>query len=153
MKPSIIYTFIFCILLSGCTIPCEIFFRNLTNEPVVLNGKLVNRRYFDKLPNTVNFYDTAQKAKDIYGTWQYQRLVTWTDSVHFHIDIPAHMVIDVSDVSNGLTLGSKLPDVLLVVTSGGKADTITTGDYPSVAAKFKEKRSVFSKPVYYYDWK
>lgn len=133
--------------------PCDVFFRNLSNESVRLNGKLVDRWYFDKLPNKVDFYDTAQNSKQVYGNWKYQKLITWTDSTNFHIDIPPFCIIDVSDVSNGITLGTKSPDVLLVVSSSTKADTLTTGDYPSLAAKFQLKRAFFSKPVYYYSTK
>ena len=148
---TIIVTFIISTLFTGCTIPCSVFFRNLSNKTVGLKGKLVDRLYFDKLPNKVNFYDTAQNPKGIYGKWKYQQLVTWIDSTSFDINIPPFSVINLADVSMGLTLGSRSPNVLLIVFSGTKADTLTTGDYLSLKAKFREKYAVFSKPIYYYD--
>jgi hypothetical protein len=153
MKTKFYFSIFIFTLFTGCTIPCDVFFRNLSNETIELKGKLIDRRYFDKLPNKVNFYDTAQNSKQIYGKWKYQQLITWIDSVNFHIDIPPFSIINVGDVSNGLTLGAKSPDVLLIVFSNTKADTLTTGDYPSLAAKFQAKRKIFSKPVYYYDAK
>jgi len=150
---TIIATFIICTFLTGCTIPCNVFFRNLSNKIVGLKGKLVDRQYFDKLPNKVNFYDTAQNPKGMHGKWEYQQLVTWIDSTNFDIDIPPFSVINLADVSMGLTLGTTSPNVLLIVVSGTKADTLTTGDYLSLKAKFKEKYAAFSKPVYYYDIK
>jgi hypothetical protein len=77
--------------------------------------------------------------------WKYQRLVTWADSINFYIDIPSCSIIDVSNFSRGLTLGAKSPDVLLVAISGTEADTITKGDYPSLAAKFKEEKTFLFK--------
>jgi hypothetical protein len=153
MNTKTIFIFLFCSLLLGCTIPCEIFFRNLSNETVRLDGKLNDRWYFDKLPNKVDFYDTTQNSKHIYGKWKFQKLITWTDSTNFHIDIPPYCIIDVGDISNGLTLGAKSPDVFLVTSSSIKTDTLTTGDYPSLTTKFHVKRAFFSKPIYYYDSK
>ncbi len=150
---TIIATFIISTLFTGCTIPCNVFFRNLSNKTVGLKGKLVDRRYFDKLPNKVNFYDTAQNPKDIYGKWKYQQLVTWTDSTSFNIGIPSFSVINLADISLGLPLGTTSPNVLLIVFSGTKADTLTTGDYLSLQAKFRKKYAVFSKPLYCYDTK
>jgi hypothetical protein len=153
MKTKNIFIILICTLFLGCTIPCDVFFRNLSNETVLLKGKLVDRWYFDKLPNKVDFYDTAQKLRQICGGWKYQKLITWTDSTNFHIDIPPYSIIDLGDVSRGLTLGARSPDVLLIVSSSIKADTLTTGDYPSLAAKFQVKRAFFSNPVYYFDKK
>ncbi|MBC7421912.1 MAG: hypothetical protein H7334_00495 [Ferruginibacter sp.] len=150
---TIIATFIICTVFTGCTIPCNVFFRNLSSKTVGLKGKLVDRQYFDKLPNKVNFYDTAQNLKDMHGKWKYQQLVTWVDSTSFDINIPPFSVINLADVSMGLTLGTTSPNVLLMVFSGTKADTLTTGDYLSLKAKFREKNAVFSKPIYYYDTK
>lgn len=118
-----------------------------------MQATLVKRDYFYRLPNTVNFYDTALKKKAIYGQWKYQKLVTWTDSTHFFIDVPSNTIIDVANISNGLTLGSISPDIILVVTQTNNSDTLTTGDYPSVAAKFQQKNSIFGKPIYYYTLK
>ena len=151
MKVKLILTCFICALLPACTIPCDIFFRNLSSGAVLLRGKLVDRWRFDKLPHKVNFYDTAQSSGKIYGEWKYQKLITWTDSVNFEVTIPAYSVIDLSDVSRGLTLGAKSPDVLLTISSDTKTDTLTTGDYLSLAAKFHVKRSFISTPVYYYD--
>ena len=151
MKIKAISFFLLCSFFFGCTIPCDVFFRNLSSETVRLNGKLVDRWHFDKLPNKVDCYDTAQRARHVYGEWKYQKLITWSDSTSFQIDIPPFCVIDVGDVSNGLTLGARSPDVFLVVSSSSKIDTLTTGDYQSLAAKFQVKKSFFSKPIYYYD--
>src|SRR5688572_20545909 len=90
------------IFLSGCTIPAEVFFRNFSNEKVRLHATLVERRYFDKLPNKVNFYDTAIKRRQFYGDWRSSGLVTWVDTSTFYIDVPAFTVVDVEDVSRGL---------------------------------------------------
>lgn len=135
MKVKTFLTIFICALFSGCTIPCDIFFRNLSNETVLLKGRLVDRWYFDKLPNKVNFYDTAQTSRKIYGEWKYQKLITWTDSVNFQINIPAYNIVDLSDVSRGLTLGAKSPDVLLIVSSNTKIDTLTNGDYRSLMSR------------------
>lgn len=140
-------------ILTGCTIPCGIYFRNLTGSVVRLQATLLDRCYFDKLPNAVNFYDTAQKSKTIIGNWKYQRLVTWVDSTGFFIDVPPKTSIDVADISNGLTLGTHSPMILLLAVRENKIDTVTTGYYTSVADKFKVKGGAFSKPVYYYDLK
>ena len=153
MKIKSTFIIIICSFFLGCTIPCDIFLKNLSNETVRLDGKLLNRWYFDKLPNTVDFYDTAQNPKQVFGKWKYQKLITWVDSTNFHIEIPPYCIIDLADVSNGLTLGAKSPDVFLVVSSRTKVDTLTTGDYPSLAAKFQVKRAFFSNPIYHYDIK
>ena len=151
MKAKVFFTFFICALFSGCTIPCDFFFRNLSNETALLKGRLVDRWRFDKLTNKVNFYETAQTSRKIYGEWKYQKLVIWTDSVSFEIDIPAYNIIDFSDVSRGLTLGAKSPDVLLIISSNTKIDTLSTGDYISLKEKFHVKGCFFSTPVYYYD--
>jgi hypothetical protein len=153
MKIRIAFIFFICVQFIGCTIPCDIFFRNLSDEEVQLKGKLVDRKYFDKLPNRVNFYDTAHKSKQIYGELKFRKLITWIDSNRFHIDIPPHCVVDLSDVSNGLTLGTTSPNVLLIISRSTKVDTLTTGDYSSVVAKFRVKSAFLSKPIYYYDIK
>ena len=153
MKVKLFLTFFICALFLGCTIPCDIFFRNLSNETVLLKGRLVARWRFDKLPNKVNFYDTAQTSRKIYGGWKYQKLITWTDSVNFQINIPAYSIVDLSDVSRGLTLGAKSPDVLLIISSNTKIDTLTNGDYTSLKEKFHVKGSFLSTPIYYYDQK
>lgn len=89
-----IATFIISTLFTGCTIPCSVFFRNLSNKTVGLKGKLVDRLYFDKLPNKVNFYDTVLNPKVMDGKWKYQQLVTWIDSTSFDINIPSFPVIN-----------------------------------------------------------
>lgn len=127
------------------------FFRNLSAETVRLNATILNRKQFKKLPNTVKFYTIADKPDDI--TWQSNALVSWTDSTDFYIDIPAKTVIDVSDISNGLILGSRTPDVLLIAAGKNYTDTVTRGDYLSLAAKFTYKKRFLTRPVYFYDWK
>lgn len=138
---------------TGCTIPCEIYFRNFSKETIKLQATLLNRNNFDKLPNKVSFYDSAKNKRRIYGDWKYQKLVTWIDSTTFFIDIPSKTIIDVGDISNGLILGTISPGVILIAFKTRGNDTITTGDYHSVAIKFQQKRSLFAKPIYYYDLK
>jgi hypothetical protein len=140
------------IFFAGCTIPAEVFFRNFSNDTVRLRATLANRRFFDKLPNKVQLYDTAAKRREFYGTWKYNELVTWVDTSTFCIDIPAFTVINVADISRGLVLGAREPNVLLVMIKAGKADTIMKGDYLSLANAFKSTGyGLFKKPVYYYD--
>jgi len=142
------------ILFAGCTIPAKVFFRNFSNEKVRLQASLIDRRRFNKIPNEVNFYDTSKNKRQYYGAWQKDGLVTWMDTATFYIDVPPFTVVDIADVSNGLTLGSRQPDVLLLMICGNKTDTLTTGDYPSLADKFKTKGyNPFSTAVYYYDFR
>jgi hypothetical protein len=140
------------VLLSGCTIPALVYFRNYSDKKVRLQATLVNRSYFKKLPNLVDFYDTATKRKEYFGHWQSGILVTWVDSTTFYIDIPPATVINIADISKGLVLGARQPDVLLLLINGEKRDTLTTGDYLSLAKKFKSTGyGAFKTPVYYYD--
>lgn len=140
------------IFFVGCTIPAEIFFRNFSGEKVRLQASLVDRRWFDKLPNKLNFYNLSSKKRQFYGEWRANAFVTWVDSSTFYIDIPAFTVIDIADVSNGLTLGAKQPDIVLTMSSGNKTDTLTTGDYSSIVENFKSTGyGLFKPPVYYYD--
>jgi hypothetical protein len=138
---------------AGCTIPCEIYFRNFSNETIKLQATLLDRNNFDKLPNRVSFYDSAKNKNHIYGDWKYQKLVTWIDSTTFFIEIPSKTIIDVKDISNGLTLGTMSPDIILIAVKSNGTDTITTGDYHSIADKFQQKKFLFAKPIYYYDLK
>jgi hypothetical protein len=141
-------------LFAGCTIPAEVFFRNFSGEKVRLQASLIDRSRFNKLPNKVTFYDTSTRKHQYYGNWRENGLVTWVDTATFFIDVPAHTVINIADVSNGLTLGSRQPEVLLLMISAGKTDTLTKGDYPSLAAKFKTKGyNPFGTAVYYYDFR
>lgn len=141
------------LLLAGCTIPAHIYFRNYSNKSVQLRATLIDRRYFDKLPNKVNFYDTATMEKKYFGEWQYEGLVTWTDTTSFYINVPAYTLVNLADVSNGLTLGARQPDVLLVLITDHKVDTLITGDFFSVDKKFKSvPYGVFRDQVYYYDF-
>lgn len=145
-------TIIIFILLSGCTIPATVLFRNFSNKTVRLQATLVDRSRFDKLPNKVDFYDTATKKRQFYGDWQASSLVTYLDTTTFYIDVPAFTVVDVANVSNGLVLGARSPDVLLLMITGNKVDTLTTGYYPSLAEKFQSTGyGIFKNPVYYYD--
>jgi hypothetical protein len=57
-----------------------------------------------------------------------KRKVIWVDTATFYIDVPAHRR-DEYTVSNGLTLGSKQPEVLLLLISDDKTDTLMKGDY------------------------
>lgn len=140
------------IFFAGCTIPAEIYFRNLSPNSVRLQASLVDRRRFDKLPNRVNFYDTSTKKRQFYGEWRTDALVTWVDTSTFYIDVPAYTVVDLADISRGLTLGAKQPDVILSMIVNNKTDTLTTGDYSSIVAKFKLRGyGLFKPPVYYYD--
>ena len=130
------------------------YFRNFSNQTVRLQAKLVDRRRFEKLPNRVNFYDTSTKKRHYYGDWRKNALVSWVDTTTFYIDIPASTVINIADVSNGLTLGSRQPEVLLLLIAGNKTDTLTTGSYPSLDNKFKSKRhSPLATAIYYYDFR
>lgn len=140
-------------VLSGCVIPAEVFFRNFSNQTVRLQATLADRRLFKKLPNKVYFYDTATKKRQFYGDWRTNAFVSWVDTTTFYIDIPASTVINIADVSNGLALGSNQPDVLLLAITDNKRDTLTTGDYPSLAAKFKSNRyHPLGTAIYYYDF-
>ena len=153
MKALPVFVFVACLALAGCTIPCEIYFRNLTTDNVRLRATLINRQYFKKLPNQVNFYETTENKKEIIGKWKYESLVTWVDATTFFIDVPPKMAIDVADISNGLVLGTKSPDVLLLALRPNSIDTLTTGDYMSVANKFKSEHRFLANPLYYYDLK
>jgi len=152
--PGVIPKFILLIsiLFAGCTIPAKVFFRNFSNQKVRLQATLVDRRFFDKLPNKVDFYDTATRKKQYVGEWRATDLVTWTNTTTFYIDVPPFTVVDVDDVSRGLVLGARSPDVQLVMFSENKIDTLTDGDYISLAAKFKTTGwGMFKTPIYYYD--
>jgi hypothetical protein len=141
------------IFFAGCTIPAEIFFRNFSNKKVRLQASLVHRQWFYKIPNQVNFYDTSSKKHKFYGQWRANALVTWVDSSRFYIDIPAFTVINIADISNGLTLGAKQPDIILTMASENKTDTLTTGDYLSIVENFKSTGyGLLKPPVYYYDY-
>lgn len=145
-------TILIAIILSGCTIPATVLFRNYSNNSVRLQATLIDRSYFEKLPNKVDFYDTSKKKKQFYGEWQKSKLVTWADTTTFYIDVPAFTVVDIADVSDGLTLGARQPNVLLLLVANNKVDTLTTGDYTSLVKKFKSNRlPLFKNPVYYYD--
>ena len=140
------------LLLSGCTIPATVLFRNFSKETVRLQATLIDRHRFDKLPNKVDFYDTATKKRQYYGDWRTSSLVTYIDTNTFYIDVPAFTVVDVADISRGLVLGARSPDVLLLMITGNKVDTLTTGGYSSLAEKFHSTGyGLFKNPVYYYD--
>jgi len=102
--------------------PTNLYFRNLSDQPVRLIGRLVDKNRFEKLPNKVDFYDMPTSKKEMHGERKYRQFVTWTDSTGFFIDVPANIVIDVADISRGLRLG-KVPDVMLVTTTTIKTDT------------------------------
>ena len=143
-----------CFLLEGCTIPAKVFFRNFSNEEVRLQVTLVDRRRFTKLPNAVNFYDTATRKGKYWCNWKSSNLVTWVDTTTFYIDVPAFTVVDVEDISRGLVLGARQPDVMLRMITECKVDTLTNGDYYSLAAKFKSTGyGPFKPPIYYYDFR
>src|SRR4051812_45575951 len=108
-------TVLISIFLVGCTIPAEIFFRNFSNRKVRLQATLVDRFRFDKLPNKVNFYDTATKSRQYAGDWQSSRLVTWLDTATFYIDVPPFTILNLADISRGLVLGARQPDVVLLM--------------------------------------
>jgi hypothetical protein len=140
-------------LFAGCIIPAKVFFRNFSNQKVRLQASLNDRRRFNKLPNRVTFYDTSTRKRQYYGNWRENGLVTWVDTATFYVDIPAYTVINIADISNGLTLGSKQPDVLLLLISDHKIDTLTKGDFPSLADKFKTKGyNPLGTAIYYYDF-
>ncbi len=139
------------VFFAGCTVPAEVYFRNYSNKAVRLQATLTDRRRFEKLPNKVTFYDTATK-KQWYGNWRSTAMVTWTDTATFYIDVPAFTVVNVADISRGLILGSREPDVMLLMMADNKTDTLTTGDYLSVTKKFKyEGYTMFKPAIYYYD--
>lgn len=140
------------VFLAGCTIPAEVYFRNYSDKKTRLQASLVDRRLFDKLPNRITFYDTATKKHDLYGKWRLSTLVTWVDSTRFYVDIPAFTVINIEDISRGLTLGAKEPDIILTMTTDNKTDTLMTGEYFSIVKKFKERGyGIFRPAIYYYD--
>jgi hypothetical protein len=140
------------IFLAGCTIPGKIFFRNYSKENVRLQATLVERRYFDKLPNKVNFYDTATKRKEYCGNWKYSGLVTWVDTTTFYINVPPFTVVDIADISRGLVLGARQPDIILLTIIDKKVDTLMTGEYFSFAKKFLYRGyGLIRPPIYYYD--
>jgi len=141
-------------LVAGCTIPAEVFFRNYSGKKVRLQASLIDRSRFNKLPNKVTFYDTSTRKHQYYGNWRENVLVRWVDTATFYIDVPGHTVINIADVSNGLTLGSKQPEVLLLLISDDKTDTLMKGDYLSLTHKFKTKGyNPFSTAIYYYDFR
>jgi hypothetical protein len=145
-------TILIAVFLSGCTIPASVLFRNFSNETVRLQATLIDRRRFDKLPNKVDFYDTAIKKRQFYGDWQASSLVTYVDTTTFYIDVPAFTVVDVADVSRGRVLGARSPDVLLLMIIGNEVDTLTTGGYTSLAGKFQSTGyGIFKNPFYYFD--
>lgn len=145
-------TILISIILCGCTIPVTVLFRNYSNNTVRLQASLIARSYFEKLPNKVHFYDTSKKKRQFYGDWEKSGLVTWVDPTTFYIDVPAFTVVDIADVSDGLTLGAREPYVLLLLIANNKVDTLTTGDYTSLIKKFKSNGlPLFKNPVYYYD--
>ena len=140
------------IFLSGCTIPATVLFRNYSKNKIRLQATLTDRRRFDKLPNKVDFYATSTKKRQFYAGWRSSGLVTWVDTTTFYIDVPAFTIIDVADVSRGLVLGARKPDVLLLMITENKVDTLTEGDYPSLVKKFQSTGyGLFRNPVYYYD--
>lgn len=148
------FILLFAFFFAGCTIPGEIFFRNFSAKKVRLQATLTDRSRFSKLPNKVTFYDTATRQRQYYGNWQSNGLVTWVDTATFYVDVPAHTVINLADLSNGLILGSRAPEVLLLLIADSKTDTLMTGDYLSLANKFKSKGyNPLGTVKYYYDFR
>lgn len=142
------------LLFAGCEIPAEVYFRNFSGQTVRLQASLIDRSRFNKLPNRVTFYDTSTRKRQYYGNWRRNGLVTWVDTATFYVDVPAYTIINIADVSNGLTLGSKEPEVLLLLISDHKTDTLMKGDYSSLARKFKEKGyNPLGTVKYYYDFR
>ena len=142
------------VLFFGCTIPAHMYFRNYSNKIVQLRATLIDRNYFEKLPNRVEFYDTATTEKDYYGKWRYRGLVSWIDSSTLYVNVPPYTDIDLADVSNGLTLGARQPDVILLLQSDNKTDTLLTDEFHSVFKKFKfVPYGIFRDPVFYYDFR
>lgn len=90
-------------MLQGCTMPCNIYFRNLFQATVGLNVQLTSRDYFTKLPNKNSILRITKKGKNICGDWKQNQLITWVDSVNFYIDVPTNTVVNLKDISNGLT--------------------------------------------------
>jgi hypothetical protein len=121
------------------------------NAPVRLQVKINDRFSHHKVPNRVSFYDIPLSGGGMHGAWRTQALVEWIDSTSFLIDIPGQTVINLKDVSRGLTKGTVSPGVFATVAYQGRVDTVMTGDYQSVTDRFKFKPAVFSEPIYYYD--
>ena len=146
----------FCIsfsLLSGCVIPAELFFRNKTGSVVKLHGQIMDRRYFDRLPNKATFYHFPEKEKDIYGEWKETNFITWVDTSNFFIDVPAKTIINLEDITDKFSLGLSFPKVLLIATTSNRTDTISKGYYADpVTTNFKVKRRFLGTYTYYYDF-
>ena len=139
--------------ISGCVIPAEMFFRNKSDSVVRLTGKLIDRRYFDRLPNKVSFYDLPEKEKQIYGEWRETKFVTWLDTTNFFIDVPIKTIIDLEDVTDNFSLGLAFPRVIVIATTKDKTDTLARGDYSDIfSSKFKEKRRFLGTSTFYYDF-
>jgi hypothetical protein len=119
---------------------------------VTLRVSVLDRRQFKKLPNLVNFYDTAIKKADFYGKWKGQGLVTWIDTTTFRLDLPPFTVIDVGEISNGLLLGGKEPGILLLMTRHHEVDTLMTGDPAVLRRTFQwTPYNYFKTSKVYYD--
>ncbi len=142
------------LFFTGCIIPADVFFRNFSGQQVRLQATLIDRRWFDKLPNKVSFYDTSKRKRQYYGDWRTTSFITWTDTTTFYIDVPAFTVINVADISNGFSLGGRKPDVVLTMIADNKTDTLTNRDYMSFYDKFKTKGyNPFGTANFYYDYR
>jgi|SRR6185437_8300923 len=148
------YILLTAFLFAGCTIPAEMFFRNFSPKKVRLQATLIDRSRFNKLPNQVTFYDTSTRKHQYYGKWQSNGLVTWVDTTTFYVDVPAYTVINLADVSNGMILGARQPEVVLLLITDSKTDTVMRDGFVSLAKHFKEEGyNPMGTVKFYYDFR
>jgi hypothetical protein len=126
-------------------------FRNKSGFVVRLEGKIIDSKQFDRLPNKVKFYRFPKKERQVYGEWQETGFIRWLDTTSFFVNVPANTIIHLDGVIDKFSLGLSLPDVLLIATTEQKTDTIIReNSYP--VEKFKTGRRFLGRWTFYYDY-
>ena len=149
------YAFYFFVLflLSGCVIPVDMFFRNRSDTVVRIKGKLLTRKYFDRLPNRVSFYNFPSTKRNVCGVWQQDQLIQWIDTTEFFLDVPPNTIVDLENVTDRFALGLSFPKIILTAVTKDKIDTISKGYYDvPVTTKFKVQRRFLGTYTLYYDF-
>ncbi|HLP38087.1 hypothetical protein [Lacibacter sp.] len=143
--------------LSSCSMIFWAYVRNISNDTALIDVYLLDKSDWRTLPNQIKTAHEAVSFKAGYTKrFDSYTNVTWVDTAHFKVMLPPNTTLDLNDLAGMFYNGGSTKDILVVITTQSRLDTLLKGRYeflkePHLFKTVGTFKPFFYKPVLVYD--
>jgi hypothetical protein len=126
------------------------YLRNISNDTAVIDVYLLDKSDWRTLPNQIKTANEAVSFKPGYTKrFDTYTNVAWVDTTHFRVMLPPNTTLDLNDLAGRFYNGGSTKDVLLVITTETRLDTLIKGRNEFLKEPHLFKAVGIFKPFFY----